>query len=199
MASSEPLSSLFSDSLLWHDAGSAPWLITVTWGSVNGRVEAVGVEMRSARGSDSDALEAELAKWLPPASRFDDNPTGRQPVPITATTWRRVPVGRLVDDLRKRAAKDREALEPIVGAGALTAWRRPRRPAAPATLEDVAAVYREVWQRGDRKPTVAVARRFSISHSTAAKRVQRAREAGLLPQTSRGRAAGSVMNEGAAP
>jgi hypothetical protein len=186
--------------MLWPDPRKGPWLLTVTWGSVNGRVEVVGLEMRSAKRSgrpgEEDPLEQRLGEWLPPTSRFDDNPTGREPVPVSAEAWRSVPVGRIVDELRAHAVRDREDLEPFYGAEALRAWRRPRSRTA-ATLEDVAAIYRQAWQAGDRKPTTAVAERLKIAHSTAAKRVQRAREAGLLPATTKGRAVGSpVTDEG---
>jgi hypothetical protein len=53
-------------------------------------------------------------------------------------------------------------------------------------LAEVAAVYRQAWKRG-RPPTEAVADHFTISQSAAAKRVSRARQAGYLPPTTRGR------------
>jgi len=57
------------------------------------------------------------------------------------------------------------------------------------SLAEIARAYRAAWQSGA-APTVAVAERFSLSRSAAAKRVARARSAGLLPPTTRGRARG---------
>lgn len=54
----------------------------------------------------------------------------------------------------------------------------------------VATIYRAAMANGE-PPTRAVARQLDLSHMAAAKRVQRAREAGLLPSTARGRAMAS--------
>jgi hypothetical protein len=56
-------------------------------------------------------------------------------------------------------------------------------------LAEVAAIYMAAWRaRGN--PTKAVAESLSLSRSAAAKRVARARQAGLLPATTKGRPAG---------
>jgi hypothetical protein len=47
-------------------------------------------------------------------------------------------------------------------------------------FEEVARIYNEHWQKGGRAPTKAVADRFRVSKSAAAKWVARAREMGLL-------------------
>ena len=66
------------------------------------------------------------------------------------------------------------------------AWRaRPER--GPLTREAVADVYKFALSRGE-PPTKAVESTFRISASAAAKQVSRARAAGLLPPTTRGRA-----------
>lgn len=61
---------------------------------------------------------------------------------------------------------------------------RGARRLTPALLAQVADVYRT---RFDDRPTSAVAAAFGVAHRTAALYVQRAREAGLLPPTTRGR------------
>lgn len=57
--------------------------------------------------------------------------------------------------------------------------RRQRNRITPAHLRDVAQVYREAWRRGS-APTKAVSQHFGVSHSTAARWVGLAREAGDL-------------------
>jgi hypothetical protein len=54
-----------------------------------------------------------------------------------------------------------------------------------AVLREVAEVYRA---NIGNQPTAAVAEHFAVAHRTAALRVQRARRAGLLPPTTRGKA-----------
>jgi DNA-binding transcriptional regulator LsrR (DeoR family) len=51
-------------------------------------------------------------------------------------------------------------------------------------LQKVAEIYRE---HIDDRPTEAVSRTFGISHRTAARYVQQARESGLLPDTTPGK------------
>lgn len=67
-------------------------------------------------------------------------------------------------------------------AGPKSFWTKER-------LADVAAVYRA--NLGTRAPTQAVADAFDVSPSMGAKLVARAREAGLLGKTSKGRAGGA--------
>jgi hypothetical protein len=58
------------------------------------------------------------------------------------------------------------------------------RRITPALLAEVVEVYRA---HVDERPTAAVAAAFGVAHRTAALYVQRAREAGLLPPTTRGK------------
>jgi hypothetical protein len=95
------------------------------------------------------------------------------------------------------------AVAPAPGGSALNwMWRRDEQTAAraqravyearkarrgtvtKATLEDVAQVYREHL---DSSPTRAVSLVFGYSERTAARRVQQARKAGLLPATTPGK------------
>ncbi len=78
-----------------------------------------------------------------------------------------------IDDDRERWAAERD----IVGAAQT-------RPKAGPNLEQVAEIYRE-HIRGN--PTAAVRSALGLPQRTAARRVQQARAAGLLPPTTRGR------------
>lgn len=162
------------------------------WGIVAGRMEAVGVRLRSARDS-GDPQDDQLRDVLPPASSEADNPLGREPQPVTASVWRALPIAQVIDGLRSEAERTRAELFP--GHPGLRAWRR-RRDRGTGSLEEVAAIYRAAWEAGDRRPTLAVAKALVVEHSTAAKRVQRARAAGLLPPTSRGRPTAHQQEDG---
>src|SRR5207245_2076856 len=59
-------------------------------------------------------------------------------------------------------------------------------------LVRVASIYRQAWE-AHRPPTKAVAENLHLSHSAAAKWVAKAREAGLLAPTERGRAGGILL------
>lgn len=83
---------------------------------------------------------------------------------------------------------DREAWQ--ARGAATTARPRPQRqrqPIPPAELEDVARIYKEHVAG---KPTDAVATILGYSPRTAARRVKQAEEAGLLPQTVKGKKRG---------
>lgn len=71
--------------------------------------------------------------------------------------------------------------------GDLENARAQRRGPSVAELEDVARTYREAI---DGRPTEAVQVMFGYSRRTAARRVQQAREAGLLPSTTPGKKRG---------
>lgn len=55
-----------------------------------------------------------------------------------------------------------------------------------SVYEEVTRVYREAWRAED-NPTQAVAAHFTLTASAAAKRVMRARQAGLPPATRKGK------------
>lgn len=55
-------------------------------------------------------------------------------------------------------------------------------------LAEVASVYREALERGERGPTTTVAEALGLTIDQAAKRVAACRRVGLLPRTSSGRA-----------
>lgn len=82
------------------------------------------------------------------------------------------------------AASNLDALETVRQAG-MQQVGRPPRTNSPEELAEVAAVYRE---HVDTSPVLAVQQVMGYrSHRTAARRVEKAREAGLLPATSQGR------------
>jgi hypothetical protein len=175
--------------LLWPDEHSGPWLIRVMLAPIKGRREPVGLEIRSYRGRD-EAWPPELPVW-------DQNP----PV-LTTSVLRELPFATMIADLRRETAAgdielyDRLEGQPGFHTEAERAELRQLKSAAAADLaaprrnttglREVAAVYRQAW-KGGRPPTQAVADHFTISQSAAAKRVSRARQAGYLPPTTRGR------------
>lgn len=59
------------------------------------------------------------------------------------------------------------------------------RTVTPDRLHKVAEIYRQHFDEG--RPTDAVARSFGVAHRTAARYVQQARAAGLLPKTEQGK------------
>jgi hypothetical protein len=71
-----------------------------------------------------------------------------------------------------------------------TRARKAREPTAGVSLERIAAKYECFWRDGSRSPTRDLAEAFGMSRSTAAKRVMRCRQAGLLAPTRRGIAGG---------
>ncbi len=173
--------------VLWPDSERGPWLIRLLWAPVVGRVECVGVEVRSYRETDED--------WPPELPRWDEDPP-----PLTTSLLRGVPLHTIVTDIRRQEAAGSRELgqwmsdQPEFADAAaqdgirraMAAWDLPR--GAPEMLNETARVYSAAWRRGE-APTKAVAARFVISESAAAKRVSRARAAGLLPPTTRGRPA----------
>jgi hypothetical protein len=181
--------------LLWPDRRRGPWLIEGTWGVVAGRWECVGLSARSVRRATET-----WAEHLPLEASTAEG------APLTAELWRSVPVGKVVAEMRRRqvaenAANLRAAKRlPHAPAwaldemqNALDMWSSPvlRDGTAP---ERTASVYLAAWREG-RNPTRAVAEHFTISDSAAAKRVARARAAGLLPKTKPGKAAGYLPPE----
>jgi hypothetical protein len=105
-----------------------------------------------------------------------------------------VEAGTVVEALdrlwRARAYHLRHAPPPGTPGRVLGASERPLRGVSPrygpAHFALVSQVYREAVAGGSATPTRAVAATFSISRSTAAKWVARARGLGLLAATSRG-------------
>lgn len=95
---------------------------------------------------------------------------------LTAAILRRIPVADWIADDRATIAP------PVEATGGM-------RKSAADRLRAAAEVYQAATRAG-RKPTRAVAEHFGISSGGASNLVARARAAGLLPPTSRGKAAG---------
>jgi hypothetical protein len=169
------------DALLWPDDQRGPWLIVVTWAGIAGRLEPVGLEIRGYREGDWPTV-------LP--ARDQD------PAILTTTTVRELPFATIVAELRRqRAAQHADfidflAAQPENQAQADQESLRRLRSAGTrrhAEVAEVAEVYRQAWEVNGLPPTRAVAAHFGISQSAAAKRVSRARQAGYLPLTTRGK------------
>lgn len=168
------------------------WLIVLSWSVLRGRVECVGVELRSHRQDDEELGFS----WGRLEKQLGD------PRPVTATLWREFAIGGVIDKARRDARTTVERL--LAGNPALqprlekesSMWRpsggRPPEY-SPAHFVKVADTYADAWRRGWRNPTQEVAQKFHVSHSTAAKWVARARTKGLLGPTEKGRAGGVAL------
>jgi hypothetical protein len=144
----------------WKDEAGVKWEVTLGWGIVNGRYEAVEVRIIGP---------------------------GRQRA-VTSETLRRIPLGKFVRENRKRQQAEREGLQGKArDRRTKNFWRDDTmrwggQRGVALTVEDlreVARVYGEARAWGD-PVTKAVAERFKISESTAAKRIMRARRAGFI-------------------
>ncbi len=171
-----PMFMLAAHELLWPDAQRGPWLLTPTFGTVEGRVEVVGLRMRSL-GSDPTDRQRMVRRGDPP---LDDG----LPLPLTPEVWR-LPVARLTGQMRAswvRALEESGAL--ASNPAAERKWRR-----SGVDLERVAEIYLQAVGIGD-NPLEAVRRLGPMSKSAAAQQVSRACDAGLLVRRGRGRSAG---------
>lgn len=173
----------------WEAPDGTTWTVQFTWAELNGRVECVGLALL--------------------------HPDHMQP--ITSMTWRAVPVRQLIDGRRtfmdralgfweKQAREERPRRMRDADAFQQTRkkWTAPRARklvgadghelSTEDALAEVARIYREAWRAG-LNPTKAVADALKLSRSAAAKRVRRARDAHLLPDTTRGRATAAGEEE----
>ncbi len=175
--------------LLWPDAQRGPWLLTPTFAAVAGRIEVVGLQVRSLGSTADDRLRM-VRRGDPP---LDEG----LPLPLTPDVWR-LPVARLTAQMRAsylRALDEAGVLAD--NPAAERKWTRPPRRSG-VDLERVAEVYLDaVRSRG--KPLEAVVRRLGpMSKSAAAQQVSRACDAGLLVRRGRGRPAGPPEPAGGA-
>lgn len=179
-------------SLDWRDPHGRRWIVRTTWAEVEGRAEVIGIELRSHLGT----------RWgeRGTSSYVVDVPA-EGATPLTASIWRALNVGDIIQKQRKGQTRN---LERVVGLPSdraekwgedLVAFRAPaskrggRPPLEPQHFVEVAGIYLETWRKGD-SPTKAVANHFGVAQSTAAKWVMRAREMDLLGQTTPGKAGG---------
>lgn len=182
-----------------HTGRSEPWRnswkVDLYWGEVNGRTECVGIELKSFVWED----EANA----PPRERavYPINAHGLKALSKTFLA-REFSFDEILDEARDawvqmlrtfepfaRDDKTRRTLERRLLAEQSRTARRGGRPAPDAALlMRVAAIYESAWENPSTRhaPTKTVADVLDIPHSTAAKYVQRARQARLLGQTKQG-------------
>jgi hypothetical protein len=146
------------------EADGRSWEVTTRWQQIGGRFEPVEVTVEGVEPG----------------------------MPLTATTMRQLPIGTLHEEARRYAAGIRETSD---GAGRMDEDLIALAPVGSkrgSELTDVdlkatAKVYRRAYDGGE-PVTKAVADHFGISTSAAAKRIMRARDAGLLDGIGRGMA-----------
>ena len=147
------------------DAEGAPYAVRVEWDLIDGRWEPSSIKITSRRPSE----------------------TG----PITGTTLRSLPIGKILDVLRARskALAQRTAEQVDVPDGWVEAWEKGEKPRLGLEhYQRVADAYKAAFAAGA-SPTKVVADTFHVSSSTAGSWVSRARHKyGLLGDTPMGRA-----------
>lgn len=159
----------------WPSPRTGPHALVFRWAMTldRNRIECVGLELCTA--AYSGLIVAEGLPTIEQGTR----------VPLDAELWRKVPVREEIERERSSLARHMDPDDPRS-----EPWRR-RRPRGGflrrGDFQKVADVYTDALRRGE-PPRLAVAVKFQLSPSAAAKRIARAREHGLLPPTTRGRA-----------
>jgi hypothetical protein len=193
----------FIDPILWRDPSGRPWALDTEWALIDDRWECVGVRLRSYT---TDAGNDPLAAEVDAKAR-----------PVQASDLRALPLRRVLDESRKgwrqafehlsqleresasRRGEEADArlLEAFGKVTASNAAKGGRPPLYDAEhFREVARVYEDELYRGG-YPTRAVAERFTVSRSAAAKWVSRCRKLGLLGETEPRKAGGgSPVGEG---
>lgn len=191
-------------SVRWPDPDEGPWRIVVWWRLQHGAMEPVGLNITSWADQHwgySEDDRREMASGLPLGE--DDVPFP----PIDSRVLKDLPIGAIVAASREKLLQILSAEHPDFrwfsqeqndyfrtikgGLKSLYAEASASKPPSGRDLGDdhyrsVAETYAQAVKTGH-PPTAAVAERFTISKSAAAKQVARARERGFLPKTSRGR------------
>ncbi len=149
----------------WPDPDAGPWLVELTFGVLDGRVQCTGLQLFHRSAAQA----------------------------VTQDLVRRLPLARLIEEVRKDPPRDLTSLVLpgpfyVVGEMATHNLGLLSPPEIPARLDEeflgrVAGIYR----RSPSKPTTAVAERFGVSQTRAANWVRRARSKGLLPPARHGR------------
>lgn len=158
----------------WNDPKWGRWLIDTKWAEVDGRMECVGVEIRS----------------------YGEHPFGEhmEPRPVSVSMLRAMPLGRLIEARRQWMAAWARGMANDGGGisgeqwwnDTAARWQAPKPRKGEEHHAYVAAVYLAAQKRGE-PPTKAVAETFGYSRSAAGKWVARSRQRGYLPPTSQGR------------
>ena len=176
--------------ILWPDPMKGPWHIGASFAEVDGRLECVGLDVRSFRARPVVKDGEAVMEYRPPLG-------GGQPRPVTANLFRSLPVAFLARTARRdlgdlamyvadqpgRTTAQRQTLRTVAGQLA----ESPRRVLDDDHFARVAEIYRRAWSTGDSAPTKAVAEQMKASRSAAAKWVARARAMGLLGETQQGK------------
>lgn len=178
----------------WPDQDEGPWLLGLYWADVAGRIECVGVELRSVPRPAGDE-EAPGSPWRGGRGRPPEVPSV-----LGTGVLRDLPLGRIVQDTKRTqaafrrwwAGRERERRPELLAKA--KAWESQHaggpRGYGLQRFQEVAQVYRAAQgpeAAAERaKPTTAVALHFQVTKSTAAKWVARARAMGLLPPARRG-------------
>lgn len=191
-----------SEEVLRHPRRKTRYCVRIRWAVIGGRMEPVEIKIGTAQPKE-EPLDDATAKARAAMPEFWA-PTE----PVLLTDLREIGLQKLIDRERTNGGKayldyvkthgkppgPEEAggwtLEAL-NAHAAAPFVEPARKGpdvAPDEYREAAEVYQRAWAAG-LNPRQAVADRFGISPDAAAKRVQRARDRGLLPKTRRGRAA----------
>jgi len=157
----------------------------------------VNFEAEGEKGAPDVAARFEMRDGVPEVVdfRITAKPNGRGVRTVDLNSWQ--PLEGLATNAFHRYARLLDPAEagddPYGPRDDRDAWRiradledarAGQRGPSPSELEDVARVYREAI---DSRPTEAVQVMLGYSRRTAARRVQQARAAGLLPETSQGK------------
>ena len=187
----------------WPDRRKGPWSLSFHWAEIDGRQECVGIEIWSGYEWHREYTDEAKRELIDELRRIP----GAVPATLTAGGLR-IPFTSLIetarrellemhrqaatmledggrDDLADRMQTIAARFDKQGTASRRTASRGRGRPRQypPEHFVEVAEVYKAAWNDGDRHPTRAVAKKFGVSDSTAAKWVARARADGALEQT----------------
>ncbi len=173
-----------SSSSEWVDPNGKHWVVDTFWSVIDGRQECVGVALRSFGFTDKRERRGRPV-------RLEE---GVHPLRVEVL---RALTMSVIEERRHSIASLLDELGHQTESAAFRAGQQ-RRITGPdgaplptdEALEEVARVYRAAWHERV-NPTAAVAEAFTLSRSAAAKRVARARAAGLLPPTTQGQARGT--------
>lgn len=184
-----------ANEVIYRDESGRPWLVSAGFAKVNGRMEVVSMSVSGVAPSPEELRRQGHLTPNATAEGYHQHLPYRSEAGVPAldsTTWRAC--GALMRTIRANW------LEALTSSGlidtpgyeaARTAWQTPRERQQ-GQLELIAATYRDEVAAAERerrraRPRRAVAERLFIGEDAAAQAIARARRAGLLPKTSRGR------------
>lgn len=161
--------------LRWPDVDNGPLWLGVHLNERAGVADVVGIELWTEPPGDA-------RQSLGPAADMADDLLPWEPIPLRGHQIRQVSLTAIRDQVARVLASSGESAR---FPGPLYALRPPKRGRAPiyppAHFARVAGVYGRAVADRSRSPTVAVAQAWTVSRSTAAKWVMRARADGLIP------------------